>query len=221
MLTLTHKTYHEMGKSSGFIPLRPFGPAIGHATLPQQIVEDFNADLDRGTNGQDWSGKLVGRVNSENLIPPEIIQPHMKFFSECALHYVGDYAARHCEPFSPDIQPQVEVRSAWYVRSRAGDFNPVHLHTSAELSCIGYLQVPEGMEDDDHYPCRGHVEFLHGTHGVLNKPSFMVRPRVGSFFIFPGDLMHTVYPFQGDGERRSFSMNILLSEKDEEDDEGT
>ena len=73
----------------------------------------------------------------------------------------------------------------------------------------------------DHYPANGHVEFLSGSPTFLNRASFMVRPKVGDFFIFPADMYHTVYPFQSDGERRSFSMNIVLSELDQEkDDEG-
>jgi len=65
------------------------------------------------------------------------------------------------------------------------------------------------------------VEFMAGSPTFLNRATFMVRPKVGDFFIFPADLYHTVYPFQSDGERRSFSMNIVLSELDQEkDDEG-
>jgi len=45
----------------------------------------------------------------------------------------------------------------------------------------------------------------------------MVRPQAGDFFIFPADMYHTVYPFRSDGERRSFSMNIILSEEENDD----
>jgi hypothetical protein len=38
-------------------------------------------------------------------------------------------------------------------------------------------------------------------------------PIVGDIFIFPAHLFHTVYPFFGEGERRSFSANISLQAK--------
>ena len=220
MLDLTHKTYQQMGSSRGFIPLRPFGPSIGHATLPQELVNDFNEEMDKA-EGVDWSHNLVGNVSQELQISPEVLTPHTKFFSDVALHYVGDYAARYCEPFDPAIKPRVHINAAWYVRSQAGDFNPVHLHTNTEFSCIGYLQMPEDIEKEwksekDHYPCGGMVEFLHGSHSFLGKPSFLVKPQVGDFFLFPADLMHTVYPFSSDGERRSFSMNIIITEKEKD-----
>ena len=37
-----------------------------------------------------------------------------------------------------------------------------------------------------------------------------IKPHLGDFIIFASYLLHTVYPFKGDGERRSFSMNISL-----------
>ena len=209
MISLDHLVYHELGE--GFpdevICMRPFGPAIGHATLPPEIIDAFNADIDGGTEGPDWSGKLVGNVEAE----------------DAALTYVDNYASRHCKPIRADIKPAVTIHSAWYVQQRAGDFNPLHLHTNAELSAVGYLKMPEDIQeewtedDKDHYPAAGHIEFLHGSPTFLNRAAFMVRPKVGDFFIFPADLLHTVYPFKSDGERRSFSMNIILAEKEEED----
>ena len=58
---------------------------------------------------------------------------------------------------------------------------------------------------------------MHGSPTFLNRASFMVRPKAGDFFLFPSDMLHTVYPFRCDGERRSFSMNIILSEKEDDD----
>lgn len=225
MISLDHLVYHELGE--GFpdevICMRPFGPAIGHATIPKEIISAFNADIDSGTDGIDWSDRLVGKVKAEHLIPSDVLSPHVKFFSDAALRYVDNYASRHCKPIDANIKPAVGIHSAWYVQQRAGDFNPVHLHTNAELSAVGYLQIPEGLEeewaedDKDHYPAAGHIEFLHGAPTFLNRSAFMVRPKVGDFFIFPADLPHTVYPFQSSGERRSFSMNIVLSEQEKDD----
>ena len=74
MLDLTHKTYQQMGSSRGFIPLRPFGPSIGHATLPQELVNDFNEEMDKA-EGVDWSHNLVGNVSQELQISPEVLTP--------------------------------------------------------------------------------------------------------------------------------------------------
>ena len=228
MLNLEHLVYHNTGdpEPGQLTLMRPFGPALGHTKLPDEIIDAFNDDIDKGTDGPDWSDKLVGKVESERLIPTEVLEPHKVFFMDAALKYVADYAHRHCQPIRLDIRPQVHIQSAWYVQQKAHDFNPMHLHTNAELSCIGYLQMPDGIEEEwekdgvDHYPANGHVEFVAGSPTFLNRATFMVRPQAGDFFIFPADMYHTVYPFHSEGERRSFSMNIVLSELKQETDDG-
>ena len=228
MINLEHLVYHAtpvVVDSEDLVCLRPFGPALGHTTMPDEVVKAFNDDIDGGSKGPDWSGRLVGKVNEERLIPTDVLEPYKMFFTNAALRYVANYASRYCKPIADDVRPQVTIHSAWYVRQGPGDFNPVHLHTNAELSCIGYLQMPDGIEeewkedDQDHYPAQGHVEFMHGSPTFLNRATFMVRPQAGDFFIFPADMYHTVYPFKSEGERRSFSMNIVLSEKENDDGE--
>ena len=44
----------------------------------------------------------------------------------------------------------------------------------------------------------------------MHTHTFLVKPTVGDFFVFPADLIHMVYPFYSDGERRSFSMNMQI-----------
>jgi|TARA_R110002012_G_scaffold159210_1_gene320807 uncharacterized protein (TIGR02466 family) len=225
MISLEHLVYHkDLGDDyiNGVVALRPFGPAIGYSQMPDEVIDAFNADIDNGEK-QDWSDKLVGKVDAESLIPTDVLQPHAKFFTNAALEYVDNYAGRYCKPIRADIKPTVNIHSAWYVQQKAGNFNPLHIHTNAELSCVGYLALPEGIdeewaeEDADHYPAAGHIEFLHGSQTFLSRSTFMVRPKVGDFFIFPADLMHTVYPFKCAGERRSFSMNIVIGEKEPEE----
>jgi hypothetical protein len=192
--------------------------------MPDEVVRAFNDDIDGGTADPDWPGHLVGNMNEERLIPTDVLEPHKVFFTNAALRYVSNYASRYCRPIADDIRPQVTIQSAWYVRQGPGDVTTGKgASYNAELSCIGYLQMPDGIEeewsrdDQDHYPAQGHIEFMHGSPTFLNRASFMVRPKPGDFFIFPADMYHTVYPFKSEGERRSFSMNIILSEKEDDD----
>ena len=118
MISLEHLIYHETGEAVGryhdeVICMRPFGPAIGHSTIPQDIIDAFNADIDAGTEGPDWSDKLVGKVDKEHLIPTEVLEPHAKYFTDVALRYVDNYAERHCKPLPENIKPMVTIQSAW------------------------------------------------------------------------------------------------------------
>ena len=44
----------------------------------------------------------------------------------------------------------------------------------------------------------------------LSKSIYNLNPKLGDLLIFPNYLMHTAYPFNVDGERRSFSFNAKI-----------
>ena len=117
----------------------------------------------------------------------------------------------------------MRIQSGWFVRQFAGEFNPFHWHTGCQISCIGYLKMPEDIkdhwktEDRDHNPFGGYVHFQYGTGGLNCPNGFKHKPQVGDFLMFPATLDHSVYPFKSkyknyepQGERRSFSFNIQI-----------
>ncbi len=122
-----------------------------------------------------------------------------------------------------NIQPEIfdyriDVTSGWFVRQFENEYNPLHIHTGSRLSCVGYLKLPEGIEEEweedytDHHPANGHIQFASGTASGYTCTNFVVKPQVGDFYVFPSQLFHCVYPFYTKGERRSFSMNMNFIE---------
>ena len=95
----------------------------------------------------------------------------------------------------------------------------MHVHPNCQMSCVGYLALPDKIEHEweedykDHYPSNGHINFVYGTSGLYTCSSFLIKPQVGDFYIFPHYLMHTAYPFKSSGERRSFSFNLEIDKK--------
>ena len=55
----------------------------------------------------------------------------------------------------------------------------------------------------------GMIEFIYKTAcpGGMEKGSMSFLPEAGRLAMFPSNLLHTVYPFKGDGERRSVAFN--------------
>jgi hypothetical protein len=113
--------------------------------------------------------------------------------------------------------PSLDITAAWFVRQFENEYNPMHDHANCTLSCVGYLKLPEGIDEEwkedykDHYPANGHINFIYGTDGLYTNSNFLVKPQVGDFYIFPSYLYHGVYPFYTKGERRSFSMNMIFN----------
>ena len=158
----------------------------------------------------------MGKLKQEFLIDHNELNKHTDTFNQIIANFVQTELARHFKQLSKGTGFSIQYNSAWIVRQFAGEFNPAHIHTECDLSCVGYLKLPPEIDKEweedykDHYPCKGHIEFLHGSSGKMHTHTFLVKPSVGDFFVFPSDLIHMVYPFYSDGERRSFSMNMSI-----------
>ena len=220
----------------------PYGPPIGHVKLPDELVKDFNKGCDdiikdkNLSKSEDWSHQLVGQVEQELLIPKPVINKWGKWLGREVRTYLFEYLNQFQIPEQSIYKAseeqtlravnnsQINVKSAWYVRSFAGDYTPMHTHTDCELTCVGFLKVPDlskernkagdsGEQFKDYSP-GGSLEILNSsgsTHSHLESDVIGFAPKVGNWYLFPADLRHLVYPFKGDGERRSFSINMNSS----------
>ena len=211
----------------------PYGPGIGHAKLPDELVNDFNKDCDdivkdkELSKTQDWSHALVGEVEQELLISKDVVNKWGSWFGLQVRAYVAAYFEQLEIPeqnimtfTNGDAQQAanlttINVKSAWYIRSFAGDYNPIHTHGNCELTCVGFLKVPDISGEQKNEKARnnnGVLEVLSSTG--YNDLTFFENdrigftPEVGNWYLFPASLRHGVYPFKADGERRSFSINM-------------
>ena len=211
----------------------PYGPAIGHAKLPDELVNDLNKDCDNIVKNkelsktQDFSHALVGEVEQELLLSNDIVNKWGSWFGLQVRAYVAAYFNQLTIPnqniFSVPMKEalqaannlQINVQSAWYIRSFAGDYNPIHTHGNCELTCVGFLKVPDISGEQKNEKARnnnGVLEVLSSTG--YNDLTFFENdrigfvPKVGNWYLFPASIRHGVYPFKADGERRSFSINM-------------
>ena len=91
---------------------------------------------------------------------------------------------------------------------------PKALNALTHEMCLALDAKLKEWETDEKpfYPSHGYLQFAHGTDAHYSVSNFMVRPRVGDFYVFPSYMFHCVYPFRTKGERRSFSMNLSVDE---------
>ena len=203
--------------------VKPFGPMILKVKLPDDILNDLNQDCldiaDSKKEKIDCAEQLAGRVEEEYHISKDLLIKHAVWFNAVTSRYLFPDEKAFQENKG---RFKVGIASGWYVRQYDGDFNPTHFHTGCQISSLGYLKLPDDIEeywkeeDKDHNPFGGYTDFRYGTIG-LNCPNNMkVKPKVGEFYMFPNWLDHCVYPFRSKykkpdvkGERRSFSLNIV------------
>ena len=206
--------------------IRPFGPSILKATLPNDMINDLNQEcLDMSSKKKekvDWSQHLAGRVEAEYLITKKLLAKYSGWFDGVVSRYLIPDEKLYEEnkgKFS------VSIREGWYVRSFDGDFNPPHIHFGCHISTVGFLKLPSDIEeywkeeDKDHSPVGGYTDFRYGTIGLNCANNIKVKPKVGDLYVFPNWLDHQVYPFRSKykkpdikGERRTFSLNIVYKQ---------
>ena len=71
------------------------------------------------------------------------------------------------------------------------------------------LESKKGKSDHD-----GDIAFVHSAmgnrnHDALEKGISNLSPKSGLMVMFPSYLIHTVYPFIGEGERRCLPFNAV------------
>ena len=187
----------------------PFGPKIGIVKIPKYIISKINKEVDSILNNtsrskkSDYSKKLVGEVKQELEISKFFINKYLsKFLKKNIKKFIKKSSNKNLKNF--------KVKNFWVVRQFKNEYNPIHYH-SGNLSGVGYLKIPKNFtKSKKKSKTNGTIDFIHGSKSFLNKSIFNHKPKVGDMIIFPNYLMHTAYPFNVEGERRSFSFNLEI-----------
>ena len=197
--------------------ITPFSPVIGYKKLSPSFVEKLNNSMNDKL--EDWSDNLVGKVKQELKFDDDIINFFIEEMKDFIMRYQLNtevYTSMGRAGLDPNSNYGISTTSGWFIRQFEGEYNPVHVHPDSMVSCVGYLKLPEGIEEEweedykDHHPSHGHIQFFHGSSLPYSSTNFMFKPQVGDFIIFPAHMFHTVYPFKTKVERRSFSVNLTV-----------
>ena len=193
--------------------LRPFGPSIVKLTIPDDLVKKLNDYTDRIILNEekitklDFANQLAGKVKQEFLLENKFMQ-EIKW---------GEFLAKAIKVWLQDDSNKelksIDIIRCWIVRQFQHEYNPVHLH-SGHISGVGYLKVPKSfgnVSEKKKINDKGRLTFIHGSVNLFSKATYVIKPEVGDFYLFPNYLLHTVYPFSDtEEERRSISFNAQL-----------
>ena len=200
--------------------------------MPQQMVDDVNDYMDeyrQDKNKESLAKTLVGQINKgEQLLldhNDKRMVEYNNFICSLGAEYINHFAA---SGNSIKGDKQVQIDETWSVHSYDGDYNPIHDHgtkTLMGISTTAWTKVPPQIGNVNAqsptyslYNESGHsdgcIAFQYGQVSVIDsdrlKPaqSFVMTPEVGKLLIFPSWLQHMVYPFKGEGERRTIASNL-------------
>lgn len=189
--------------------IKPFGPSIGKTKISKKFSDKLNNEFDIKSNSKkiDYSSKLASQIKNEVKISNSFIKKYLK---KELIKNINEFL------YNDKIKniKEIKILNLWVVRQFKGEYNPIHYH-EGDLSGVGYLKLPKGMINNKmvknkKLKTNGTIDFINGQKGFLSKSIYNVVPKIRDLLIFPNYLMHTAYPFNIDGERRSFSFNVKI-----------
>ena len=160
--------------------------------------------------------QLVGKIKNEHSLffdgtPNNKMQPHrylpdnvMNWFWQKFQHYLN---------WNKINKYNMHLNSIWGNEMKEHEYNPVHIHQGTlhtGLSSVMILKLPEqtGIEySAEDKPMNGTLQILGNSSGQFCNSDYGPKLKERDFYVFPYDMRHCVYPFNGPGFRRTLSCN--------------
>ena len=189
--------------------IKPFGPSIGKARISKSFFDKLNKEFDTKSVSKkiDYSSKLASQIKKELKISNSFVKKNLeKELKDNIKRFLTNEKIKNFK--------EIKILNLWVVRQFKGEYNPIHYH-EGDLSGVGYLKLPKGMINNKlvknkKIKTNGTIDFINGQKGFLSKSIYNVVPKLKELIIFPNYLLHTAYPFNINGERRSFSFNAKI-----------
>ena len=189
--------------------IKPFGPSLSRTKVSRKFIKIMNDEFDLKMNSKmrDYSSKLASQIKNEVKLNKSFVE---KFLSNEIKKNIRKFLKKENIKNIKDII----ILNFWVVRQFKNEYNPIHYH-QGDISGVGYIKLPKGMTinkmvKNKKLRTNGTIDFINGQKNFLSKSIYNIIPKVGELILFPNYLMHTAYPFNIDGERRSFSFNTKI-----------
>ena len=148
-----------------------------------------------------FGGRNTDKMKKHNLLPDIVLGWFEKVFK----HYLD---------WNKIKEYRMHLNSIWVNQMFQHEYNPVHVHQGelfTGLSSVMILKLPPsfGVEySASEAPQNGRLQILGSASGQFAAIDYQPELKERDFYIFPYDMRHAVYPFNGPGMRRSLAANM-------------
>jgi len=162
----------------------------------KQLVGKIEKEHSLFFNGEDGD-----KMTRHNHLPQNVLQ----WFEQKMRHYLD---------WNKIKGYNLHLNSIWVNTMFEHEYNPVHVHQGSlftGLSSVMILKLPQsfGVEySSPGHPQNGRLQILGSASGMFANIDYQPNIKERDFFIFPYDMRHTVYPFNGPGYRRTLACNM-------------
>ena len=195
---------------------------LGQTVLKYQVPYDIFMSLNliyenKFKNLPPANQTLIGKIKKEyslyyNGIDSDLMQKH-NFLTHDILQWFKN-VYRHYLEFNYIKEYELELQSIWINEMKEHEYNPVHIHRGTiftGLSSVMILDLPDtyGVEySAKDKPQNGALSIIGSAAGQFAKTDYTPAIALGDFYVFPYDMRHCVYPFNGTNQtRRTLAAN--------------
>ena len=142
-----------------------------------------------------FDGPPNDKINPHNFLPKDILQ----WFDSVFNHYLM---------WNKIGENNRHINSIWVNEMKANEYNPIHIHQGqlfTGLSSVMIMKLPTntGIEySAPDKPMNGRLQIIGAANGQFAKTDYSPQSKIGDFYVFPYDMRHCVYPFNGTKEKR-------------------
>ena len=196
----------------------PLGQTVLRYQVPLDVYDTLNHVYETKYPTLPQANKqLIGKIEKEHSLffagqKNEKMKPHNLLPQ--TVHHWFEKMFRHYLDWNKISDYKTHLNSVWVNQMFEHEYNPVHVHQGTlftGLSSVMILKLPEsfGVEySSGHQPQNGKLQILGSASGQFAAIDYQPDLNERDFYVFPYDMRHTVYPFNGPGMRRSLSANM-------------
>ena len=194
------------------------GQSVLKYQVPLDIFTSINQIYEQNYNNLYPANKqLVGKIEKEHsLFYDGADQTKMKNHNKLPLN-ITDYFLtifKHYLNWNKVKDYDLHINSIWVNEMKQNEYNPAHVHRGmlfTGLSSVMILRLPSpyGKEySAADTPQNGRLQILGAANGQFAKIDYQPPMNIRDFYIFPYDMRHVVYPFNGTNDtRRTLAAN--------------
>ena len=142
-----------------------------------------------------YSGPNNNKMTQHNFLPNDIL----RWFDSMFDHYLS---------WNKIGENYKSINSIWVNEMKAHEYNPIHIHQGklfTGLSSVMIMKLPTetGIEySAPDKPMNGRLQIIGAANGQFAKTDYSPESKIGDFYVFPYDMRHCVYPYNGTKEKR-------------------
>jgi hypothetical protein len=119
-----------------------WGPLLYNTEINNEDINKIKLLCDNNRNIKNDARKgLAGHIKEEYSIDKND-------FSKIIFPYLTEYKNAFNHWYRTNLK-SLEITSTWVNFMKAGEFNPPHIHSGCDLSCVIYLDIPEELKKEN------------------------------------------------------------------------